>query len=169
MKYLNIAIILLISACTGIDVDSENYPVESDEARRERRGKLTGEDGLVLFGGDDDDNGSSGSGIGVNSFLWRATLDTINFMPIQTADPFGGVITTNYYEDPAKPGERYKINALILDDRLRVDGIRVTLFKQQLDENKIWRDVAVDRSTNRKIEDKILTRARELRISQTGR
>ena len=170
MKYLYISLITLITACAGVEVDSENYPKDNEDSRRERRGKLTGEDGFVLFGGggNNDDEGGSG-GIGVNSFLWRATLDTINFMPIQTADPFGGVITTNYYEDPATPDERYKINALILDDRLRVDGIKVTLFKQKLDENKIWRDIAVEKGASRKIEDKILTRARELRIAQTGR
>ena len=68
----------------------------NEDERRERRGKLTGEDGFVLFGGGGGNQDEGGtSGIGVNSFLWRATLDTINFMPIQTADPFGGVITTD--------------------------------------------------------------------------
>lgn len=166
-----VSLLLILAACEGIEVDSSNYPLDNEDARRERRGKLSGEDGFVLFGGggNNQEGGSGAAGIGVNSFLWRATLDTINFMPIQTADPFGGVITTDYYEDPSKPGERYKINALILDDRLRVDGIKVTLFKQLLDENKIWRDVAVEKGANRKVEDKILTRARELRIEQTGR
>lgn len=172
MKYINIALLLLITSCAFLgEGDTSSYPLDPEDERRERRGKLGGEDGgFTLFSsGDEDENQGGGSGIGVNSFLWRATLDTINFMPIQTADPFGGVITTDYYEDPATPGERYKINALILDDRLRVDGIKITLFKQKLDENNSWRDVAVEKKANRQIEDKILTRARELRIEQTGR
>src|SRR5579862_8835017 len=68
--------------------------------------------------------------LGVNSYLWRATLDTLSFMPLVSADPFGGVIITDWYEDPKTPGERFKVNALILDKSLRADGVRITVFKQ---------------------------------------
>lgn len=163
-----ISIALLTSAC-GLNGDSSSFPKSSEDERLERHGKITGEGGFTLFGGGSgEDEGKSNNGIGVNSFLWRATLDTIGFMPIQAADPFGGVITTDYYEEPSKPGERYKINALILDDRLRADGIKITLFRQELVEAK-WRDAAVAAGDATKIEDAILTRARELRIKQTGR
>ena len=69
--------------------------------------------------------------IGVNSYLWRATLDTLSFMPLASADPFGGVIITDWYEDPKAPGERFKVNALILDRSLRADGVKLTVFKQK--------------------------------------
>mgnify|MGYP005744112567 FL=1 len=166
---LLLSIIILASCSTLSEGDTSSFPKDAEGMRAERRGKITGEEGLVLFGGDDDDDKASGSGIGVNSFLWRATLDTIGFMPIDVADPFGGVITTEYYEDPAAAGERFKINALIMDERLRADGVKVTVFKQTIDEAGTWREAAVDKDVARQIEDKILTRARELRIQQTGR
>lgn len=157
-----------LSACTGMGGDTSSFPKSAEDKRLERRGKITGEGGVDIFGGGAKDE-KSNNGIGVNSFLWRATIDTISFMPIAQADPFGGVITTDWYEDPAAKGERLKINALILDDRLRADGIRVSVFKQKEDAAKQWRDTTVDASVSRKIEDQILARARELRIKQTGK
>lgn len=162
------AFVLLLAGC-GLGGDTSSFPKDAEDMRAERRGKITGEEGLVLFGGSGDDEAKGGSGIGVSSFLWRATLDTIGFMPIQNADPFGGVITTDWYEDASTQGERFKINALIMDEKLRADGIKVSLFKQMLDENGNWRDAKVNKDAGRKIEDKILTRARELRVQQTGR
>ena len=83
---------------------------------------------------------TAAQGLGVNSFLWRATLDTLGFMPLASADPFGGVIITDWYEDPKTKGERFKVNALILDKTLRADGVKITVFKQRLDAKNIWRD-----------------------------
>lgn len=119
--------------------------------------------GDKLFGGADDK--SAGSGIGVNSFLWRAALDTIAFMPVASADPFGGVILTDWYENPETPGERFKLNVYILDKQLRADGIRVAVFKQKRDKDA-WRDDKVPDTMATSIENTILTRARELRVSQ---
>jgi hypothetical protein len=170
MKKFLLAILLpiTISACTGMGGDTSSFPKSNEDSRLERRGKITGEGGLQIFGGGSDED-KGGNGIGVNSFLWRATIDTISFMPIAQADPFGGVITTDWYEDPAAKGERIKINALILDEKLRADGVRVSVFKQSLDESNQWRDVTVDKEVSRKVENQILSRARELRIKQTGK
>ena len=157
------ALILLftISACDG---GSSSYPQSPEDIRKDNRGKLTG-DGLTLFG-DDSAKGGGGSPIGVNSCLWRATLDTLSFMPLTSADPFGGVIITDWYEDPKTPGERFKVNALILDQQLRSDGIKISLFKQQKDVGGVWRDADVNPRLGRDIEDTILTRARQLNVSQ---
>lgn len=133
---------------------------------KESRGSLTGDDGFFSFGGDGKKN-SDQTGLGVNSFLWRATLDTLAFMPLSSVDPFGGVIITDWYEDPKTPGERFKVNALILDKTLRSDGVKVTLFKQRMDKKSgAWRDIAVSNSMARELEDTILTRARQLRLAQ---
>ncbi len=163
---------LLLTACGGgtapEDVDMPEYPVSSERERELKRGRLTGEGGLKLFGNGDDDSNGGNSPIGVNSFLWRATLDTLTFMPINSADPFGGVILTDWYEDPKTPGERYKVTALILDRNLRTDAIKVTVHKQQKDANGNWRDLPKNETLGRKLEDTILTRARELRVQQNG-
>lgn len=144
-----------------------DYPITAKEARREKRGKLTGEGGLDLFGGGKDQNNGSSS-IGVNSFLWRATLDTLSFMPLSSVDPHGGVIITDWYEDPAARGERFKLNVLILSTALRSDAVKVSVFKQTQTESGTWRDATVQETTARDLEDKILTRARELRINNAS-
>ena len=167
-RILLIAILLLpmLSACSDNGEKlSAGRPKDADRLRWENRGRITGEDGFTLFGDDKKDEG--GSPIGVNSFLWRATLDTLSFMPIASADPFGGVVITDWYEDPKTPGERFKVNALILDRSLRADGVRVTVFKQRKDPTGQWGDAPVDSTVGRGVEDSILTRARQLRVAQT--
>ncbi len=141
-----------------------SYPVDGEQERRIKRGKLTGEGGLKLFGGGSK-KVNSGTGINVNSFLWRATLDTISFMPLASTDPHGGVIITDWYEDPDAKGERFKINILILGTELRTNGLRVSAFRQVRKKSGNWRDAKVGAKVARNLEDKILTRARELRIN----
>lgn len=104
------------------------------------------------------------SSIGVNGFLWRATLDTLSFMPISSADPFGGTFVTEWHASPEKPNERFKIQVYILDTRLRADGIAVQVFRQ-INQNGQWTDADTDPDTSVQIENAILTRARQLRIS----
>lgn len=123
-----------------------------------------GEGGLRL-GGNKKDEASAASGIGVNSFLWRASLDTVSFMPLASADPFGGVILTDWYSPPETPNERFKLNVFILDTQLRSDGVQVKVFKQTLGRSG-WSDAPVSEQTARDLEDTILTRARQLRVSQ---
>jgi len=113
----------------------------------------------------DEDQASGASGLGVNSFLWRASLDTISFMPVASADPFGGVIITDWYENPDTQGERFKVNVYILDRQLRADGIRVSVFKQKMDKSG-WHDVKIPDDMATSIENTILTRAREMRVAQ---
>jgi Domain of unknown function (DUF3576) len=108
------------------------------------------------------------SGIGVNNFLWRAALETIEFMPLTSADPYGGVVITGWHSEASAPNERFKATVYILDTRLRADAIKVAVFKQVLDENKNWVDADVDPDTEVQIENAILSRARELKISTLG-
>ncbi len=89
-------------------------------------------------------------------------------MPLSSADPFGGVIITDWYEDPKTPGERFKVNALILDKSLRADGVKITVFKQSRDKGG-WRDQKIDEALERSLEDTILTRARQLKVSQLSK
>jgi hypothetical protein len=103
--------------------------------------------------------------LGVNSYLWHASLDTLRFMPLASADPFGGVIITDWYTAPQDPNERLKVTVYILDRRLRADGIKLAVFRQTKTAAGTWADAATNPDTANKLEDAILTRARELRLA----
>ena len=107
--------------------------------------------------------------IGVNGYLWRATLDTLSFMPLATADPWGGTVITDWYANPEKPNERFKATVYILDTRLRADGLKVTIFKQLRDGSGQWVDAPTSDQTESDFENAILTRARQLRLSNIGK
>jgi hypothetical protein len=109
--------------------------------------------------------GAPAGAIGVNAFLWRATLETLSFMPLASADPFGGVVITDWYSNPEKPDERFKTTVYILDTRLRADGISVNVFKQVKDANGNWVNATVSPQTDIDVENAILTKARQLKVS----
>jgi hypothetical protein len=135
--------------------------------RNTDHGSLFGPGGL--FGSKAEKKDAPDSGVAVNAFLWRASLDTINFIPLVSADPFGGVIITDWYTPAESPNERMKVQITILDRELRADGVRVSVFKQQTaPRGGNWVDAQVDPGTNTQIENAILTRARQLRIAQGG-
>jgi hypothetical protein len=101
----------------------------------------------------------------VNRYLWAASLETLDFLPIFSADPIAGLIITDWYQNPEAPDEQFKVNVYILDSSLRADALRVSVFRQERAENG-WRDAAVNTATSREIENAILTRARQLRLNQ---
>jgi Domain of unknown function (DUF3576) len=128
---------------------------------------ILGGSGLNILGGNEapQQGNGAGTGIGVNSFLWRASLDTISFMPLASADPFGGVIITDWYSPPETQAERFKITVYILGRDLRADGVRTAVFRQNRDETGNWIDARVEQKTAVDLEDTILTRARQLRVA----
>ncbi len=103
-------------------------------------------------------------GIGVNAYLWRASLDTLSFMPLASADPWGGVIITDWYSNPAKPDERLKATVYILDTRLRADGVSAAVFRET-NASGAWISAPVSPDTNIALENAILAKAREIRLS----
>jgi hypothetical protein len=117
---------------------------------------------LLNFGRGSAGEGGGGGGIGVNSYLWRATLDTLAFMPLASADPFGGVIITDWYSPQETPQERFKMTVYILDRQLRADGLKVAAFKQ-IRSGEQWIDAGVSADTVGNLENAILRRARQLR------
>jgi hypothetical protein len=155
---------LTLAACgQGRAVGNDEYGDDSGRARV--RGRLTGaDDGIILFGTSRNrrEEANAGGALGVNAYLWRATLDTLSFMPLASADPFGGVIITDWYSPPAAPGERFRATAYILGRQLRSDGVRISVFRQEL-RNGVWLDSPVSTSTAGELEDRVLARARELR------
>ena len=156
---------LTLGAC-NFDLGGEaKYPVPRQKGQNqpvyEEEPGVFGEGGI--FGPDlPEDQG--GGGIGVNNLLWRASLDTVSFMPLVSADPFGGVIITDWYTPPSAPDERFKVNIYILGRALRADGIRASVFRQQ-NQGGGWVDAPVALNTSTDLENAILTRARQMRLA----
>jgi hypothetical protein len=152
--------IVFLASCTSVTLPDW---IDTDGARERANnvGKSEGkiQDNFKLFQSDIKDTGAN---IGVNALLWRASLDTISFMPLDEADPYGGVIMTEWYTNPNNPNERYKITIYILDRSLRADAIRVAFFMQQLI-NGEWVNVTVSDETRITLENSILTKARQMK------
>ena len=162
-----IASSLALSACSHVKGVSEDEYTDYRNNGPER-GRLLGGQGLVLGVGGKTGGGANqeGAALGVNAYLWRGALDTLSFMPLASADPFGGVIITDWYSPPGSQGERFKATAYILGRQLRTDGIKLSVFRQ-VNQNGQWVDAPVSKTTTGEIEDKVLARSRELR-SQTA-
>lgn len=173
------AMAVAVAACDSVPVE-QSYPYEGGRDRQgggpqtyksyeeyQAKRKTVFGDGGLFSGGKENKPAAGGAGLGVNSYLWRASLDTIAFMPVTSADPFGGVIITDWHSMSQSPSERFKLNVYILDQSLRADGVRVAVFRQVQDQTGGWRDSAIPDQTSLAIENAILTRARQLR-NETG-
>lgn len=161
---LTVFILLPLLVACGATVEAPDAnPVPHDNLKGP--GLFSGEGGDLLSAlrGGENGEGISAS-IGVNGYLWRAALDTIDFMPLKTVDSAGGVLTTDWLTNTKTNAERYRLNVIIKGRRLRSDGVGVTTFTQKL-ENGVWVDVPTAAETNRQLEDAILTRARTLRVA----
>ena len=168
-----LAALVLLAGCDGRGVEQDYFvptPSSRDAPRYSSEKEpetVFGQGGLNLLNvfSDDKSGGGAGAGIGVNGFLWRASLDTISFMPLNSADPFGGVIITDWYTPPEAPAERFKMNVYILGRELRADGVRVAVFRQAKNGAGQWADASIGADTPVNLENQILTRARQLRIA----
>jgi len=167
--------LLLTSGCSLEDAEitratpNEDPQMMRERERRERVGNADEETFIgKLFqdvtGGFEDKKESTGGGIAVNAFLWRATLDTLSFMPLVSADPFGGVIITDWHANSEASKEKFKIVAYIIGTELRVDGIQVAVFKKIKKENGEWVDMKSSKILQNKVEVAILTKARKYKI-----
>jgi len=164
-RLLTLALALTVTGC-GLGGEAK-YRDETEEKYEETGGSLLGNDRIGVGGDEDRPDASGGdSGIGVNSYLWRASLDTVSFMPLASADPFGGVIITDWFSPPQTTNERFKINVYILGRDLRADGVRAAVFRQLMDPRTgNWVDATIEAQTPTDIENAILTKARQLRIA----
>jgi len=189
MRLLIIAgLCLILAGCSGVRVLSPDEfcaecqaespsEAESSTSQTKLRQFQQGQDNGGLFSisvlrnqlglGGQGGGGGGGTGIGVNSYLWRASLDTLSFIPLATADPFGGVIISDWYVPPDVTDERFKVSIFILDKQLRADGVKASVFKQVMSANGSWVDTGVNNDVPRQLEDAILTRARQIRIEGT--
>jgi hypothetical protein len=161
---LLLSVAAVLTGCSGGTTDPD---VDHERAILTEGGKLFGD---ITFGGNEErSNYDTTTGIGVNGYLWRASLDTLSFLPLTSADPFGGVIITDWYAPPESPDERFKVTVYLLGRQLRSDGLRVAVFRQSRAGTTGWADAALSDDTATRLTDAILNRARELRIaSNTG-
>jgi Domain of unknown function (DUF3576) len=174
MRHPILAALLLTTALTacsgGRQVGNEEYGTDNARERILRGGGVNPTNaGLVVFGVDRNQQTEQGGpgGVSVNAYLWRATLETLSFMPLASADPAGGVIITDWYSPPTAEGERFKAQAYVLGRQLRSDGVRVQVFRQ-IYRGGQWVDQPASSATNSEMEDRVLARARELRSQTTA-
>jgi hypothetical protein len=174
MKTLMSALVLplaLVACVKSTPVADSEYNTEYNRGSQTSISPSGGS--LFTVGRNDAANGGGAGGrdqggvLGVNAYLWRGALDTLSFMPLSSADPFGGVIITDWYQPPTSTGERFKATAYILGRQLRADGVRVSIFRQ-VQQNGQWVDAPTNPGTGTEIENKVLARARELRSASAG-
>jgi hypothetical protein len=165
------AAVCLLAACKGANVQENPADAAADPNYNRGFQSTLDDSGGVLFStaksNSKEGRDSGGGALGVNAYLWRGALDTLSFMPLASADPFGGVIITDWYSPAAASGERFKATAYILGRQLRADGVRVSLFRQ-VQQGGQWVDAPVSPSTTSEVEDKVLARARELRAQNAS-
>ena len=131
-------------------------------------GGLLGEDGLDFFGDDDKKNSGSGSfaGMPINPYLWSASLETLSFMPLSSADPFGGTIFTDWYTSEINENERCKINVFINGAELKTQNLRVSSFCETFKNNK-WVGIKTNNENNISLENAILNKAKKLKLNNS--
>ena len=155
---------VLLSSCAGEEGSVPDLmTIGGETVDMSKRETVFGGD-LLTFG-DEPKLGAlrGGIGIGVNAFLWRASLDVVSSWPVSSADPFGGVIITDWYAPPETPRERFKFNIFILGRALRADGVRVSIFKQIMNARGEWQQAVLQSDTEVSVENAILTRAQHFR------
>jgi len=148
-------------------------PNAGRERGRDANDTLFGEGGLSFnritqgdfFGAGEEETGGS---LPVNRHLWQASLDTLSFLPLASTDPFTGVISTEWATTPADPGQRFKVTVYVSKPQLEASGLRVAVFREDRREDGLWVPQAVSRETVVRLEDAILTRARQIRIAEVA-
>lgn len=148
-------------------VPPETYSPQNVDRQAPSAGTIFGPSGLSLDLANRGRGaaGAAGPGaeLGVNAYLWRGALDTLSFMPLSSADPFGGVIITDWWQPPQAPDERFKATAYILGRELTAAALRLSIYRQVRQQNGEWVDAAVSPQTISDIENRVLDRARTLR------
>ena len=167
------ALSMLVTACgagSGTQQTTDMEPYTSKRVFDRSGPSIFGEGGISvgtvrssdIFGGDDDGQGR----LPVNKYLWQGALDTLSFLPLASSDPFTGVIATEWGATPEMPSERLKVTAFITSQALSAASLKVAVYREVRNEDGVWVPAAVSPETARKLEDAILTRAREIRIAE---
>jgi hypothetical protein len=163
-KYLFLILMAGLSACSSLEPRTNNSATNKDNPGSFITGKS--ESGVSLSDIAGMSNKES-AGIPVNALLWRASLDIASILPIDDIDVFSGTLITDWYSLPSQPREQIKLAIFILDKELRSDAIRIVVYVQSR-KGDVWKDAGIDPELAIKLENLILTRARELRASSVN-
>ena len=166
MKKIIICIISLYLITTQCLANiGSNFPKSDKLQKSECYGSVFGSNGLQLFGGKDKNSSDTTTKNKINAFLWHAALDVIQFMPLSSTDHSGGVINTDWYDDPELKNTMYKVTIVIKSSQLNTNALNVTVFKRKFEEGR-WKDQKTNRDLATQLEDQILEKARELKVTQ---
>ena len=147
--------------------EEERLALSDAENRLRAGGGLLGKNvGGEFFGNDDSKKTTASIGLPINPYLWRGSLETIDFMPLASADPFAGIIITDWYTSQSEPNERCKINVFIMGHQMKTDNLKVNSFCQSLSDGQ-WLDIKNNADNDAKLENAILNKAKKIRLSQS--
>jgi hypothetical protein len=164
--------VMVLAGCSSSAVTPnqvpDNYSGEGGPNSESSRliGSAIGGSDIVLGNSKSKAPETGGAGLGVNAYLWRGALDTLSFMPLASADPFGGVIITDWWQPQSSDGERFKATAYIMGRELRPDAFRLAMYRQVQQKGQ-WVDATMPQATVSEIENRVLSRARSLRADGT--
>ena len=148
---------------------NKNKALSDAETRLSTGGGLFGNDGLTLFGNENEEVSGSGFatvGMPINPYLWSASLETLSFIPLSSADPFGGTIFTDWYSSESNENERCKINVFIKGAELKTQNLRVSSFCEVFKNNK-WIGIRTNSQDNISLENAILNKAKKLKLKNS--
>ena len=163
-QYLAVLLGLVLSSCSNVQTESK-APVEKDDKRKLGFGSIAGED-FLTFGGPKK-QGSSAPNATVNKYLWKASLQTLEFMPLASVDAVGGVVVTDWYTSAQAPKEKLKVSVYIYGNVLRTDAVKVVVYKQIQNATGAWVQAATDEKIGVDLENIILSKARQLKIQDS--
>ncbi|MEK6734263.1 MAG: DUF3576 domain-containing protein [Pseudomonadota bacterium] len=173
-KIFNLMILLaLITACNGMQVDRDykDYHPQVGEDLRESKMKsiITKTDEPVIIYSNKKSSSETGTATGMaGSYLWKAAIETISFMPLISSDSNGGTIITDWYVSSESPNEEFKFNIFILSPELQIDSVKVTAFRQIRNSGGQWNAAPISKEIARNVEDNILKRAISMRVKSEG-
>ncbi len=153
----------------GSDPKAKKLQLDDAQNRLRTGGGLFGKkaSNLLDLGKNKSDTNTASVGFPINPYLWKGSLETISFMPLTSADPFGGIIITDWYAEQNESDQRCKINIFIKGVELKTENLKVNSFCQKLNEKNVWIDQKINQENNIKLENAILNKAKKIRLSQS--
>ena len=158
---VSVTLSIVVTGCDPASIQPEtSQPVSKNDKRYQEVGKLFGNSGIIVGQNEDE------TGIGVNAYLWKGTLDVLSAFPLNITDPFGGVVVTDWFSLPQHGDEQFKLNVLIFSRQLRSDGLKVRLTRRKKEKNGAWQAISAHPGLQRHFHEVILLRARAFKSKQ---